>query len=335
MKLISIFTVFILQRIDELKLFLSLELYDNDQELRSIKDELKVLIQNKLHMYDLCDTSSDDGKQSTGSKVAVKISRVEKQTSPKILNRLPGVTEKWNEELSEHEAQVAEMSTEEEEMSEEEQEEQNEQEEEQEEQENNSQQQNKVIGEENDNDNDTYDKSGPDANSRDGSSEEEEEDVHNSDLDSLLNSSDSEAEGEIIVDNRGLDTSISSRNSGGSKRSNHPFSYPDTQFTATEETILSPILNKTNQDVPITRQFIYAKSCSSKDVPSDDPKSKTSSRSVTRSSQLTIPLSKTTQPLVTNATKLKKRVLAVTTEEENEYSWDKDKRKKTKRTKRT
>ena len=188
------------------------------------------------------------------------------------------MTEKWNEELSEHEAQVAEMSTEEEEMSEEDQEERNEQQE-QEEQEDNSQQQNKVIGEDNDNDNDTYDKSGPDANSPDDYSEEEEEDVQNSDLDSFLYSSDSEAEGEIIVDNRGLDTSISSRNSGGYKRSNHPFSYPDTQFTATEETILSPILNKTNRYVPITRQFVYAKSCSSKDVPSDDPKSKASSRS--------------------------------------------------------
>jgi hypothetical protein len=59
---------------------------------------------------------------------------------------------------------------------------------------------------------------------------------------------------------------------------------------------------------------------------------------VTRSSQLTVPLQKATQPLATNGSKLNKaskRVIEENTEEENEYSWDKDKRTKTKRTKLT
>ena len=53
MNLISLSTVFILQKIDELQLYLSLELYDSEEELRSIKVELKSLIHNKLHMYGL------------------------------------------------------------------------------------------------------------------------------------------------------------------------------------------------------------------------------------------------------------------------------------------
>lgn len=207
---------------------------------------------------------------------------------------------------------------------------------EQEDQDENSEQLNEAIGDENDDDDVTHDKSDPDANTPDVNLEEA--DIRKTVLDCLLNSSDSESEGDINEDNRGLDTSISSRNSGGSKRSNNSFYYPETQFTATEESILSPILNKTYQDVPISRPFVSSKSCSSNDIPSADPKTKTSSKSVTRSSQLTIPLSKAsqiTQSLVTDGNKLlkgQKRVLAVNTEEAGEYSWDKDKRKRTRRT---
>ena len=335
LNLTNFFTVFTSQRINELQLYISLELFDNEDELRAIKLELKGLIQNKLDMYDLCDTSSDDGKKLTVSKVTAKKSMEEKQPSPKIKNRLPGVLERWNEDLSEHEAQIAEMSTEEEELSEEERDEREDQQE-QEDHEEQEEQEELEKPEENSEPIQQRDEAIDEQN--DEASEEEEEEILKSDLESLLNTSDSEAEGEIVVNNRGLDTSTSSRNSGGSKRSNHLFSYPDTQFTATEETILSPILNKKINDVPITRQFVHGKSCSSKDVPTGDPKTKQSSKSVTRSSQLTVPLQKATQPLATNGSKLNKaskRVIEDNTEEENEYSWDKDKRKKTKRTKHT
>ena len=66
------FTVFIRQRIEELKLYLSLELYDDEDELVRTKRELKDLIQNKLTMYDLCDTSTDDEQQSTITKIVYK-----------------------------------------------------------------------------------------------------------------------------------------------------------------------------------------------------------------------------------------------------------------------
>ena len=63
LNLTNFFTVFTSQRINELQLYISLELFDNEDELRAIKLELKGLIQNKLDMYDLCDTSSDNGKK--------------------------------------------------------------------------------------------------------------------------------------------------------------------------------------------------------------------------------------------------------------------------------
>ena len=66
------FTVFIRQRIKELELYLSLELYDDKDELLRTKRELKDLIQNKLTMYDLCDTSTDDEQQSPITKIVQK-----------------------------------------------------------------------------------------------------------------------------------------------------------------------------------------------------------------------------------------------------------------------
>ena len=109
------FTFFIRQKIEELKLYLSLELYDDEDELLRTKRELNDLIQNKLTMYDLCDTSTDDEQQSTITKIVHKKKTEVKESLPNIKARLPGVTEKWNEDLSDHEAQCAKTNSDEEE----------------------------------------------------------------------------------------------------------------------------------------------------------------------------------------------------------------------------
>lgn len=110
------FTVFICQRIEELKLYLPLELYDDEDKLLRTKGELKDLIQNKLTMYDLCDTSTDDEQQSTITKIVHKKKTEVKESLPIVQARLPGVTKKWNEDLSDHEAQCAKTNSDEEEL---------------------------------------------------------------------------------------------------------------------------------------------------------------------------------------------------------------------------
>lgn len=292
-----------------------------------IKQELKELIQAKLIMYDLCDTSSDDDNTTTVSKVAQKekIKAAEDrilQPTRNVKNRLPGVTEKWNEDLSEHEAQNAEMSTEDEEISE------DDDEEKEEEYQGDSlpiDSRMEEVDDDEEKEEETYDNTDPYENS-----DEVEKDIQSTLLTKdIIYSSDSEVEGEVIIEKQSVDTSISSRNSRVSKssRTEHPFSYPDTQFTANED-IVSPIFARQNE-VPISRPFVSAKL---REVPSI--KNTSTLKACTRSSQLTIPLDNAIKkkPKKTTTTKNgPKRVIEEWKEEseaENVYSWDPDQRGK-------
>ena len=323
------FTVFIRQRIEELKLYLSLELYDDEDELLRTKRELKDLIQNKLTMYDLCDTSTDDEQQSTITKIVHKKKTEVKESLPNVKARLPGVTEKWNEDLSDHEAQCAKTNSDDEELFYEEIDVEDVEEEEDQREDDSVPlvSREEAVDEDNDNEEDTYDHTDPYENIPDITEDAMEEETQRS----VFDSSDSEGEGEVIIENKGLDTSISSRNSGGSKRSSQSFSCPDTQFTAEENIILSSILNNTPTHVPISRKFISGKS---KEADVETPK-KTLSKNITRSSQLTIPLEKEVNPILKKPRKQKtaaKKVLEEKTEEEDAYSWDTNARKKLPRT---
>ena len=113
-----------------------------------------------------------------------------------------------------------------------------------------------AVDEDDENEEDTYDHTDPYENIPDNTVDAMEGETQWS----VFDSSDSEGEEEVIIENKGLDTFISSRNSGGSKISSHSFSCPDTQFTAEENIILSSILNNTPTHIPITRKFISGKS---------------------------------------------------------------------------
>ena len=180
-----------------------------------------------------------------------------------------------------------------------------------------------AVDEEDENKEDTYDHTDPYENIPDNTEDAMEGETQRS----VFDSSDSEGEGEVIIENKGLDTSISSRNSGGSKISSHSFSCLDTQFTAEENIILSSILNNTPTHVPITRKFVRGRS---KEADVETPK-KTLSKDITRSSQLNIPLEKAVDPILKEPRRQKtaaKKVKEEKTEEEDAYSWDTNARKK-------
>ena len=180
-----------------------------------------------------------------------------------------------------------------------------------------------AVDEDDENEEDTYDHTDPYENIPDNTEDEMEGETQRS----VFDSSDSEGGGEVIIENKGLDTSISSRNSGGFEISSHSFSCPDTQFTAEENIILSSILNNTPTHVPITRKFISGKS---KETDVKTPK-KTLSKNITRSSQLTIPLEKEVDPILKKPRKQKtaaKKVMEEKTDEDDAYSWDTNARKK-------
>lgn len=335
----SLFTVRISQRIDELRLFLSLELWDTEEEVAEIKREMKSLIQNKLNMYDWYETSSDDEKKSIVQKVVQKKSTEEVCDPPsKVRNRLPGVTEKWNEDLSEHEAQLAEMSTDDEDHD-------RTREDEREEPESQSQSRNR---EEPLYDDDAVEEPYDNTDPYEGTEDVDEDEAERQEISNLLVSSDSEGEqeavGQIVIDNRGLDTSISSRNSAGSnKNTREIFTIQETQFTPTEDPTLSPIMERRRTQVPISRPFTSSKKSTSSVVSVTDPKTKSAARSNTRSSQqssssssssssqiITQPLASKTQAAVTRKRAAEKE--DVESDENNVYNWEKNTKKSKTRT---
>lgn len=265
-----------------------LRIGSRDELVEKARSELETLLLSGMTLYELCDTSSDDDDESIISTIVKK--NVVESIQTKVKSRLPGVIEKWNEDLSDHEAELLDD-----------------------------------VAEEQFEDDTKFD----DDNDWGDEQSYDEENM----LPSKYEPASSDSGDENFVEPV-ADISTSSRNSRTSKISltgpSHTFAQAS-QFTATEDTQLSPI------EYPPSMEVVYvsqrnSRPCSSNDVyiPSIDPLTNHRTKALTRSSQVTVPL-QLSAPKKQTKKQTKRQIMEETDDEADVFSWTKDKKKKAKR----